>query len=89
MIPVRGPVIPRLNPLGLTDLSGKESLAVKGCLCPIRLARFAQKAQRALKRSLDFSPVNHYRDHLHPTFEGRLTPAAQQNNKSSPTGLRI
>lgn len=40
--------------------------------------QLAHKAQPALERPLDFSPVNQYRDHLHPTFEGRLTPAAQE-----------
>ncbi|KAF4975842.1 hypothetical protein FDECE_18531, partial [Fusarium decemcellulare] len=67
--------------VGLLALSTSSKPALFACtkshLYRVRLAPFGPKAQRALKRSLDFSPVTHYRDHFHPTFEGRLTPAAQ------------
>lgn len=73
--------------LGLLALStsGKPALfaCTKSSPCPIQLAGFLAKAQRALKRSLDFSPVNHYRDHFHPTLRGTTNPSST-GNRSSP-----
>ena len=42
--------------------------------CPIRLAYRHNEPSSAH----GFFALNQYRDHLHPTFEGRLTPAAQE-----------